>query len=1144
MNVQFDGIGQSTAVDNSRTISYGAAKTSGTDEQSGYSLDISGAVTDNSAYAGHGRTTEDMVCDAMATELVLQSQYLTVMSNSMSEEDFARLSEDGYQPCDTEVGTAVTVVDEIKAVLAEAGVVVSGYNDDLSPEVLEDITGNAGRAQQILRAFHENDIPVTEENVRDVMNAVDSASGLSEPNDGTVKYLVGQGMEPTIENLYVAQHSGSLNEEKQSYGYYDQNGSGYYAKRAEAYDWEALSGQMEKVISAAGLEADGQSMEQARFLVEGGIPLTAENLRRLAAVRTVDYPVSEERVIRAAAAAIADGKSALQANLADTESAWKQAVYWKEQADAISDEAVRAVSEGGGELNLRSLSAAQRRIELRDAGAPDAVRRENGAQGKSGYDAVRGGDGPQDDGGYDAVKGANGPQNDGGYDAARGGDGPQNAGGYDAARGEKVPEGDEAYLTARRRLEELRLQMTVTANHSLIKKGYAIDTTELSQLVEALKAAEQQAKQTLFCGSNVQENTEREETFQHTLDARERLYMAPAALIGRMVQEGEGWTFEQTAEQGWSLKSLYEQADERYETMMTQPRRDLGDSIRKAFRNVDDIISDMGLAPSEANRRAVRILGYNRMEITPEQIEQVKDADLSVQRVIEKLTPASVLQMIREGRNPLDMTVAELEGYLGQKDRDPAQEQEKYGEFLYRLERADEITREEKESYIGIYRLFRQIEKSDGAVIGRLVDQGAGFTVKNLLAAVRTGRNKGIDAQIGDQYGALRELARKDIAIDDQIMSAYDAHVCEAVYDHLEPEALHTMDLNANPPLEELLRQLREGGEDPQVKEKAQERGRQYRSEALAEVREAADMQEENLRFLLDGRQPVTADYLAAACQMRTNRNQAFRSLFELAGEREEASVSQEGKQSGESGPDGGGDVEGAQERFLAAADRLKDSFTDAEQAGRAYASFTEAGMELLERRGVLAQGKELDIKAYRLIGRQLSLAAGLAREEQYRIPVEIDGQITAIDVKIRRQEAGQGHVSVTMEHEGFGKVGADLEMTSASSVSGYFAYGSAEGAEMSKTLERCLSDRLGGEQIQLKEFCSVYSDRLDPDRFGSGRAQPGSRQAGAAENAAAGTGKSRVPNSKLYRAARAFVAALQDTSREWKGAGTHEGKL
>ena len=63
------------------------------------------------------------------------------------------------------------------------------------------------------------------------------------------------------------------------------------------------------------------------------------------------------------------------------------------------------------------------------------------------------------------------------------------------------------------------------------------------------------------------------------------------------------------------------------ESLMTEPRKDLGDKISKAFRNIDDILSDLGLETNEENRRAVRILGYNRMQINNDNINAIKAAD-------------------------------------------------------------------------------------------------------------------------------------------------------------------------------------------------------------------------------------------------------------------------------------------------------------------------------------------------------------------------------------------------------------------------------------------------------------------------------------------------------------------------------------
>ena len=141
-----------------------------------------------------------------------------------------------------------------------------------------------------------------------------------------------------------------------------------------------------------------------------------------------------------------------------------------------------------------------------------------------------------------------------------------------------------------------------------------------------------------------------------------------------------------------------------YEAVGTEVRKDLGDSIKKAFRNVPEILKDLGLDTSEENQRAVRILGYNGMEIKAESIAQVKDCDFYVNQTMAKLKPGTVFEMIRHGENPLDMTMKELsdtaDQYNGNQWNHQEQESNNYGEFLWELEQTDGITEEERQSFI------------------------------------------------------------------------------------------------------------------------------------------------------------------------------------------------------------------------------------------------------------------------------------------------------------------------------------------------------------------------------------------------------------------------------------------------------------
>ena len=112
---------------------------------------------------------------------------------------------------------------------------------------------------------------------------------------------------------------------------------------------------------------------------------------------------------------------------------------------------------------------------------------------------------------------------------------------------------------------------------------------------------------------------------------------------------------------GSQMQQALEKANERYETLMTAPRRDMGDSIQKAFSNAaESLLKDMNLENSAANQRAVRILGYNGIDIYEENIQNVKTLDEQMQRAFKNMTPAVTLEMIRRGENPLDMSMEQL----------------------------------------------------------------------------------------------------------------------------------------------------------------------------------------------------------------------------------------------------------------------------------------------------------------------------------------------------------------------------------------------------------------------------------------------------------------------------------------------------
>jgi PKD repeat protein len=221
-----------------------------------------------------GKSLIELQQDAGNTNVALQQDYMTLLSHTMSQEDYAKACEDGFDPRELDQDTAVTIVDRIKAELVRSGQNIAGYTDDIDLDTLAAAVGSDTLAQSIEEQFRATDIPLTPENVDELKTAWELASSLQQPQEGEVGYLVDNGLEPEIWNLYVAENSG--------------------AKVQQNTVPQELQDQMDKVITDAGLPVNDENRQKAQWLVGAGLPLTTDTLQQLAELDTIDYPVSED----------------------------------------------------------------------------------------------------------------------------------------------------------------------------------------------------------------------------------------------------------------------------------------------------------------------------------------------------------------------------------------------------------------------------------------------------------------------------------------------------------------------------------------------------------------------------------------------------------------------------------------------------------------------------------------------------------------------------------------------------------------------------------------------------------------------------------------------------------------------------------
>ncbi|SFQ20330.1 hypothetical protein SAMN02910358_01084 [Lachnospiraceae bacterium XBB1006] len=637
---------------------------------------------------------------------------------------------------------------------------------------------------------------------------------------------------------------------------------------------------------------------------------------------------------------------------------------------------------------------------------------------------------------------------------------------------------------ARRTLEEARASMTFEANLSLLKKGIHLETDSIEMMIEELKAKEEGLEKILW--GNMDETRE----ITNVLD---QVKQAPAYLLQSFDME---YTLTQVQELTISVteehKVSYAKANGAYEAMMTEVRPDLGDSIQKAFRNVDDILEGLQMEVNESNERAVRILGYNEQEITTENILSVKAKDEQMQSIFSNMTPKVVLGMIREGFNPLDIPLAELNAKAKEmKEQLDPLGADRFSKFLVDLESRGEITKEERDGFVGIFRLLRQIEKSDGAAIGANMATGAEVTMRNLMTQVRTSRTGRINVIADDKVGELQKEATPDLSITQQIEKTYQTSCVGNALNQITPEKLHQMGQNQDimdMTPEELLQALRQQQAD-------EEEVQENRSRDIREAYRMLNTKEELSNFFATFDVPKSPENILAIQNFLQDRNRLYRTLYKKQKENE---------------------------NILDTLNDIKDDIWEKfseqvktpEEMAKAQMTLAEVAEHVMDNMMAAENVENLDIRQLKMMHRQMSILGQMGKKEEYAIPVLVADEMGCVNLKIVRGKEEKGKVSIVTKSETLGKIAAEISINK-QGMKGYIVSDSESTTQFLKEKAKALTEDLETEIPDTEvELTYVTSSQLSLTQFYQG--------SGVSEGEA-----TEVQTKTLYSMARVFLKSL-----------------
>ncbi len=314
---------------------------------------------------------------------------------------------------------------------------------------------------------------------------------------------------------------------------------------------------------------------------------------------------------------------------------------------------------------------------------------------------------------------------------------------------------DNTYTKKSVILAEARAILTAGSLFMMQKAGVSISYTEITVMVDMSHAANESFADRLFALDNyVPEDNERE-LLTKTVEVMSGFSTLPINVAASIYNEEIDYTPKAVYDEGLMLASRYKMASLTYEAVGTEVRKDLGDSISKAFRNVDELLTACGVELNEENRRAARVLGHNSMEITVESVDVMVGITTQLDELTRNLTPRAAMHLIKNGINPLETNIVELNQMLVKLNEElyAGDENERYSEYLWKLEKNKSITKQERDAYIQMYRIINQINKQDGSVVGAVKRAGRDMTLSNLYSAVKTRYTGSVDKKIDDSTG-------------------------------------------------------------------------------------------------------------------------------------------------------------------------------------------------------------------------------------------------------------------------------------------------------------------------------------------------------------------------------------------------------
>lgn len=987
-------------------------------------------------------------------------------ANRMTGKDSEDLDAEGYDYKQYELERLERALSRIKEQRAQKEQNVEKqiesnkeFKEDVE-KIAKNVLKSSPYAEQIIEKLENSNLPITEANISKILSGMNLAATIPNLSSESFEYLIDNELDITIGNVYKA-----------SYSAFGKNTSALSDQ-----DFESIKGQVDSVIADAGYEVTEETRNQARWILDNELPLTKESLNKLNDLSTLKDTYSSSFVLDQIIHTMEQGNAVEDTVL--TKESTDDMKKLIEDIKSITDQAIVETTKkyDGKAITLELLKKEQEQI------SQTLVATEINKNIDKVSNPV-----------------------------------------IIETSAAVVSEIDIKAVEAKRQLEEIRLKMTLESGQKMAAKGIDINTTSLEKVVEELRNIEDEYYKNLLRESGTTQTSENIAILRDTTQKVNELKWMPSNLLADTFTGRESSTIGSLHEAGANCQTRFNAANESYETLMTAPRQDMGDSIQKAFKNsMKEILDSLSIEDTVANQRAIRMLGYNGMEITNENITVMKEYDEKVNYLLKNLTPSVTMDFIRENKNPIDIPLDTLNDEIKQlKTENGISDEDGYARYLRKLEKQDGITDSERDAYIGIYRLLHNVEKTDGAAIGSLVRSGRDITLGNLLTEVRTKKAGSVNQSIDDSFGMLSDITYKSDSITTQINNGFETEKSEPSNNRSEESTANYNDMllqdilaSITPSqvknivdneewsslsLEKLRDKLNEQPEDAKIKQ-------EYYEEQVKELRDLAENSDVAINFLADQNVPVSIQSIKEAQILLNPSANLYKQILNNAKDLDKSFMDREDYTSTEQ-----------VEEVLTS---ITDTFEDRESLQKGLSDFAKAADTILSSQISSPDINAEKVNTLQLLRGAIKLSGTLSRNEYYDIPIKVGDSITNISLTVLNNTGKQdSKVSMSVQSDRYGTIEAEFKVHDRQA-KGLILCNNQEANEIIKSNIGIIEDSLEKQNITLSQM-DIGVEKLNNQSYKS-KGLTSNQEAKNADKEA------DVTTKELYQVAKSFVVLVK----------------